>query len=498
MGFWPRCRDFSWRNLFEKGSRCHVLSLLCLELLGFIVAPLALDRLRASGIIAPDVPPPPPDRAIRVRVFGTFAQFTCLSQWIFEFFLPLESFSRFKSVSGGVCLSSGTIWGIGTFIDPQYDTLVQQVAVVLIIVTSHIFSISWIRGLQQHLVNERRRANEPPLRVSGYETARTNEGGRQRACSCTRATVHSKFLDLLSSPRAKTARHCTFIVFFKLITNYLDFTTDIATGFFLLYTGDSPLPEETRLGVGVTLVTFGLLDFLPCLMLFTLPTLSETMSLWVPAVQIICEIPVFPLLLFIAIEVQEAFTAQPGAVALELLTMLTTVAGLVVTSASLMVYRADQKFFGAMRRLSHHISQIPRQLTHRFSLKSAESYPQKLPDGPAEPASPPEEPDGDDCEKQAEECAPPAGASAKMVEDRAILGKKEHMQPQLKDPAEASTPPCQPPEKKDGKEVPDASFEGRSDSRLMSIPPDSPKLVPQKIAQKPDTGPDLEGQLPSS
>uniref|UniRef100_A0A0G4HKS6 Ion transport domain-containing protein n=1 Tax=Chromera velia CCMP2878 TaxID=1169474 RepID=A0A0G4HKS6_9ALVE len=134
------------------------------------------------------VPPHPPDVELRKRAFGVTAPVTCVSHWVFEFFLPLESFSAVKGVVGGICLASGTTWGIVTFLDPDFETLIEQIIAVVLVVVSHVFSISWIRGALQHRMNERLREEHAngifrSDESRGGDTEQTEAGIGQRRCT---------------------------------------------------------------------------------------------------------------------------------------------------------------------------------------------------------------------------------------------------------------------------------------------------------------------------
>uniref|UniRef100_A0A0G4HQW0 Uncharacterized protein n=1 Tax=Chromera velia CCMP2878 TaxID=1169474 RepID=A0A0G4HQW0_9ALVE len=199
---------------------------------------------------------------------------TCSTQWGLEFFLPLQSFALLKGISGGACLLSGIAWATmrfliyGELVEPEQRQAQDQLWMLSVTACMgfHIVSVSYIRGVQQHRENERRRAEAATLQQKKSHGREENSKGangekegaeksdderhvaRPKKVPCY-SRVFSRLMAVLSTSRARTVPHCTALVFVKLFFDFLDVVTDLAFGFLLiLYTPKTVLPQRTRWG----------------------------------------------------------------------------------------------------------------------------------------------------------------------------------------------------------------------------------------------------------
>uniref|UniRef100_A0A0G4I6H6 Uncharacterized protein n=1 Tax=Chromera velia CCMP2878 TaxID=1169474 RepID=A0A0G4I6H6_9ALVE len=278
----------------------------------------------------------------------------CTPQVFFEFFLPLRSFLVFKGLQGVACGVGGTVWGVLTFYFSPYGngSILVQSAVFLILTLPHVYTISYIRGLQQDAENVERR-----LRVADPQPEPPKKG---TCCRCVR--IFGLHLIRLFSPvLAKSAFHAGLIHFIKTSAEYLDLSTDIAPGMFFLR-AKSTLPSGLHLTFSYTLIVFAVLDMLPFAIKYSLlgGMLSETMKIWICGTTAFCELMILVASLVLTVFIWDEFCDDAIAMMFIMMDILSTVLGIIISLISMYVNGFDRRLHAAM----HQMSKSVRTITH--------------------------------------------------------------------------------------------------------------------------------------
>uniref|UniRef100_A0A0G4HM48 Uncharacterized protein n=1 Tax=Chromera velia CCMP2878 TaxID=1169474 RepID=A0A0G4HM48_9ALVE len=279
LTLFPTCCDFKWKYFREKGPLWQTLTLAFLEVLVWVLI----------RILDPLGDPENEQQELLELINDNIASASCLSQWISEYFLPLQEFWVFKGVLGAFCMLSGVLYGFTRFRRWSH-ILLEAFAIVFTTIIMHLLSITYIRGAQQHAANVERRAKreDPPVKLPKFLEA----GG----CLCSTLGRWAKIaVALLSPKRAKTALHCSAIVLLKILQDYLDIATDVAAGVLFLYgaSGDgtaTSLPPETQWGAGVTILVFSTVGALCLAIEWSVPDMKERLCVWVYTGQVTSEV----------------------------------------------------------------------------------------------------------------------------------------------------------------------------------------------------------------